>query len=134
VALVGDFGQLLLWDIDTWRPVAPTASPVGPVTLWVGYNRGGSQVVTAAGHAATLWDTITGQVIGIASVPGGAVSAAFRSDGTLRVVDQSGRVFAWDPSLEHDIDFACHAAGRDITPDEWQAAFPDLAYRKVCTA
>lgn len=134
VAAVGISGELLLFDTDTWRPVAPTARPNGPFTQWVAYNPAGSRSVTAAGQVATLWDTTTGQAIGIASVPGTAASAAFRPDGTLRVVDQSGGVFSWDPSLEHDIEFACHAAGRDITPEEWQAAFPDLAYRKVCTA
>jgi WD40 repeat protein len=138
VAVVGGFGQLLLFDPETWRPVAPTASPNGPLTMWVAYSPDGTRLLTAAGDQSgdlvTLWDTTTGQAVGIASVPGGAVSAAFRPDGTVRVVDAAGGVFSWDPSLESDIAFACQAAGRDITYDEWHAAFPDLPYRKVCTA
>jgi WD40 repeat protein/DNA-binding SARP family transcriptional activator/energy-coupling factor transporter ATP-binding protein EcfA2 len=134
VAVVGDFGQVLIFDTDTWHPVAPTYSPNGPITLWVTYSSDGSRVLTAAADQVQLWDAATGQEIGVASVPGVISSATFRSDGTVRIADNVGRVFSWDPSLAHDITFACHAAGRDITPDEWRAAFPDLAYRKVCAA
>ena len=134
VAVVGDAGQVLLFDVDAWRPVAPTASPNGPLTMWVAYNSDGTRVLTAAGQQAQLWDTATGQEIGVVSVLNGASAGSFRPDGTVRLADKAGGVFTWDPSLEHDIAFACHAAGRDITPDEWHAAFPDLAYRKVCAA
>jgi hypothetical protein len=29
---------------------------------------------------------------------------------------------------------ACHVAGRDLTPREWQDALPGQPYRIVCTA
>ena len=44
----------------------------------------------------------------------------------------AGQVYAWDTSLEHAVDVACRAAGRDLTRDEWAQAFPDRPYRAVC--
>jgi hypothetical protein len=61
-----------------------------------------------------------------------SASGTFLSDGTVRLVDYLGRAFDWDPSLEHAIDVACQAAGREITQAEWHAAFPELPYRRVC--
>jgi WD40 repeat protein len=134
VAIVGDGGQVLLLDTKSWRPVAPTASPNGPLTMWVTYSPDGSLLLTVAGDQAVLWDATTGQEIDVVAVPGRASSGSFGPHGTIRIANDSGDIFTWDPSLSHAMAFACQAAGRDITYDEWHAAFPDLAYRKVCTA
>jgi WD40 repeat protein len=134
VAVLGQGGQVLLMSTKTWQPVAPPATTSGFTLAAVSYSPDGSRVLTAGGDQAQLWDTTTAQEIGVVSIPGGATSGGFGADGTITLTDTSGGVYNWNPSLEHEIQFACQAAGRDITYDEWHAAFPDLPYRKVCAA
>jgi WD40 repeat protein/DNA-binding SARP family transcriptional activator len=133
VAVSGELGQVLLFDTETWKPVAPTVSPNGAFVMSVSYSPDGTRLLTAGRNEARLRDSASGKQIGIVKLPGYAWSAAFRPDGTIRIADQGGEVFTWDPSLAHEIAFACQSAGRDITQDEWHEAFPDLPYRTVCT-
>jgi WD40 repeat protein/DNA-binding SARP family transcriptional activator len=131
VAVVGDGGQVLLLDPNTWQPVTAPADPNGPRMGWVSYSHDGTRLLTSGGTEDQLWDAATGQQLGVVSMPQGAGPGGFQPDGTLILVSGDG-IYRWDPSLRHAIEFACQAAGRDITADEWHGAFPDVPYRTVC--
>ena len=48
--------------------------------------------------------------------PGAATSLEFLADGhTLQIATEVGEVYRWDTRLSHWIDFACRAAGRNLT-------------------
>ena len=82
-----------------------------------------------------LWDSATGELIGTV-LPGTEdipISAAFVGDTrTVRAASADGGLYTWDTDPAHWIEFACAAAGRDLTTDEWQDAFDDRPYRETC--
>ncbi len=56
-----------------------------------------------------------------------------QSDGhTLLIATYDDAIYRWDTRVEHAIAFACQAAGRDLTEQEWQANFTGRPYRTTC--
>lgn len=100
------------------------------------YNDAGTLFTTGSSAQVAVWDGHTGELISTARLPEGEgqSSAGFRPDGTLIVAAYSGRVFSWDPSIDHAVAFACRVAGRDLTREEWSAEFPDRPFRSTCPA
>ncbi len=43
-----------------------------------------------------------------------------------------GRVYQWDTTFDHALEFACQMAGRNLTESEWERALPDLPYEETC--
>jgi YHS domain-containing protein len=41
-------------------------------------------------------------------------------------------IYVWDPSADWTVEFACQAAGRDLTEAEWAEHFPGQSFRSVC--
>lgn len=41
-------------------------------------------------------------------------------------------LYEWDPSARRALEFACRAAGRDLTEEEWAEHFPGQPLRSVC--
>jgi hypothetical protein len=41
-------------------------------------------------------------------------------------------VYRWDPSAEAAVEFACRAAGRDLTEEEWRDILPDRPFDETC--
>ena len=41
-------------------------------------------------------------------------------------------LYVWDPDPERAMAFACRAAGRELTEDEWKEAFGNLPSREMC--
>ena len=82
-----------------------------------------------------LWSGDTGEPLTSLrpGQPGSATSLEFLSDGhTLQIATEVGEVYRWDTRLTHWIDFACRAAGRNLTQEEWVDAFGQEPYRKTC--
>ena len=82
-----------------------------------------------------LWSGDTGEPLTSLrpGQPGSATSLEFLSDGhTLQIATEHGEVYRWDTRLSHWIDFACRAAGRNLTEEEWADAFDQEPYRKTC--
>ena len=100
-----------------WTPdgrTFATSGPEGRVILWSGDT------------GERLTSMRPGQ-------PGSATSLEFLSDGhTLQIATELGEVYRWDTRLSHWIDFACRAAGRNLTQEEWVDAFGQEPYRKTC--
>ena len=82
-----------------------------------------------------LWDGVTGELIGTV-VPGEEdvpIRAAYVGDNrTVFAAAADGTTYTWDIDPAHWIEFACAAAGRNLTTDEWQEAFDDRPYRETC--
>ncbi len=127
-----------IWNLDG---VSPTVEHVletdGPVTD-VAYASDG-RLIVSAGRTVQLWDltgsdpadpivnpvVLTdqhGEVRAVASPPEGRWFATAHLGGT---------VLLWRP-LDHQMDLACDAAGRNLTRNEWRALFVDKPYRKTC--
>ncbi len=130
----GRQSQFEIIDTSTGESeVGPTSRLRGTVT-WVTYNRDGSELLTSGtDRSARLYDAATGAQLGLARVSGaGPPYGGWRADGSLLLTTMAGQVYAWDTNLEHAVDVACRAAGRDLTREEWAEAFPDRPYQSVC--
>ena len=135
VAISGFGGRIELLDPATGTEVRPPVVGHNGDVYWVTFNADGSRIASGsnAGDVA-LWDGRTGELLSTAKVPGEerVVIAGFRPDGSLTVASFTGLVYRWDPGLSHAIQFACQAAGRDITRSEWAQELPGRAYQSVC--
>jgi WD40 repeat protein len=134
VGVGGAGGQFVVVDLatgDVTRPRAPTEK--GTI-FWVTASPDGDRFATGSDAGdVNLWDSTTGALVGTARVPGELTAVpAFRADGTLNIESLTGRVYRWDPGLDSAIEFACRAAGRDLSPEEWSDAFPGRPWRPVC--
>ncbi len=131
--VAGRQSQLEVIDTTTGKTVVgPTARLRGTVT-WVTYNLDGSRILTSGmDRSARIYDARTGAQVGLARVPTGLPYGGWRSDRRLLLTTPSGRVFDWDTSLDHALDFACQAAGRDLTRAEWEQSFQGRPYQPVC--
>ncbi len=131
-------GEVLILDLETGKPVRPfvVAHP-GNVGL-IAFSPDGSRLVTGAEDGSVvLWDAETATQLARVSLPRPSTAAAgFRPDGTILLAPFSAEpaLYVWDPSPERATEYACRAAGRELTEDEWRDAFGDLPYRKVCTS
>jgi WD40 repeat protein len=100
-----------------WAPdglTFATSGPDGRVLLWSGET------------GERLTSVRPGQ-------PGSAAGLEFLADGhTLQIATELGEVYRWDTRLSYWIDFACRAAGRNLTEEEWADAFDQEPYRKTC--
>jgi hypothetical protein len=62
----------------------------------------------------------------------GAV-AAYRDDGhTVILAYDDGSMVSFETDPQAWEAHACDVAGRNLTQDEWHAAFPDRAYERTC--
>ena len=104
------------------------------------FSPDGSRFVTGHGLGSViLWDPVTGTpAASIAEPNGDIVSAEFMADGTSILVtpwNREPRVdsgLVWNPTSERAVKFACQAAGRDLTEEEWRSDFGSLPYHSTC--
>jgi WD40 repeat protein/DNA-binding SARP family transcriptional activator len=129
-------GEVGLFDVRTGRWTRqPTANHSGWVQR-VAYSTDGDTFASSGNDGqVSVWDGRTGELLGTVT-PGelGTWAAAeYLPDGhTLAVATGDGAVFEWDTRIEQWIDFACAAAGTNLTEAEWQDVFPDRDYRPTC--
>jgi DNA-binding SARP family transcriptional activator/WD40 repeat protein len=133
-AIAGGPRELQILDVTTGRLTSrPSSSPHDP--NWVTYSADGTRVLTSSGDASdALWDGISGELIARVAIPERFSTAGFgaNSESVLIVGDIGGLVFRWDTQVEHAIEFACRAAGRDFTPEEWAEQFGDRPFQETC--
>jgi hypothetical protein len=132
VALGLSSGRVLILDTRTGRPVqAPAPAHRVPI-LWVGYSRDGSRILSAGGGGLQIWDAATGQVQDAVTIANGGGIGQFRPGTTDVTILSAGRVLVWDTRPEHALEFACRAAGRDLTADEWSTYLGTEPRFQVC--
>jgi WD40 repeat protein len=129
-------GSAQLWSTRSWKPVGRRLDGHNARLTALEFSPDGR--VLASGSAdgtVLLWDVRTQKPIGSALTiePDAFIAAAFAPSGSyLFAVPDRGRGVRWDVSLDHWKRHACHVAGRELTPPEWQDALPGQHYRTVC--
>jgi WD40 repeat protein len=88
--------------------------------------------VVSAAHPAEIWDVASGVQVGTIKVPVGTSSAHFVSDDEWVSTTTDGAVTIHDLNVTDWIGLACRAAGRELTPLEWQQFLPTYPYQAVC--
>ena len=136
VAAGGYDGDVALIDTETGRLVREPVRAHGSEVTWVAFSGDGSQLVTGGGDGTVvLWDAATGTVTGrVIALPGRAVTPTFLPSGDIMIVPNNydPAVYFWDPSASRAVEFACRAAGRDLTEAEWAEYFPGQPFQSVC--
>jgi WD40 repeat protein len=133
VAVSGRNGQVVVIDTRTGRASAGPTLRQRSRLFWVTYNHDGSQFLTSSDDGvARIWDARTATQLGSFQRPRGIAMGAFRPDGTILLTNGRGEIFVWDPSPEAAIDFACRAAGRDLTTQEWRDSFGARPFQDPC--
>lgn len=131
-------GEVLILDLVKGEPVRPfTVAHPGNVS-GISFSPDGSRLITGAEDGSVvLWDTENATQVARVSLPtAGSTMAGFRPDGTLLLAqgfNAEAAVYVWDPSRDRAIEFACRAAGRELTDAEWSDTFGDLPYQEVCS-
>ena len=90
-------------------------------------------VASSADQTASLWDVTTHKPVGgtFPVTPGAIPTAQFSPAGELVIVGLSdATVWPMDPEVWED--FACRAAGRDLTEAEWEDLLPDRDFQPTC--
>jgi hypothetical protein len=89
--------------------------------------------VTGGGATTTLWDVRTRRRLGdtFPNVVGSIPIVLFGPDGRLLLQELDGTT-QWPLDRASLQGFACRAAGRDLTREEWSSLVPNRPYRRVC--
>jgi WD40 repeat protein/DNA-binding SARP family transcriptional activator len=136
-AVSGWDGELTVVDLRRGDLVRPPVSAHESGVFIFKYSADGSRILTSGTDGAVgLWDAKAGQLISKVFVPGRRfVSAEFKRDGhTVLISDWSGiQAWTWDTRIGPALAFACRAAGRDLTQQEWTDSFGDRPYRPTCS-
>ena len=136
VAAGGFDGDVAIIDTESGRLVREPVRAHGGMVPWVSFSDDGTRAVSGGlDGTVVVWDPATGGVTGRVTVPTEWLSVpVFLPSGEV-VIPPWGRdpaVYVWDPSAERAVQFACRAAGRDLTRAEWAAHFPGQRFRPVC--
>jgi WD40 repeat protein len=137
VDVTGADGMLAVIDLRAGRLVRPPVIAHQGVAFQLAYSPGGSRILTTGlDGTVALWDAARGRLLGRTALEGRPyAAAAFTADGhEARIVEWwSGQVWSWPLDLEPVVAFACRAAGRELTAEEWADNFGDRPYQRVCT-
>ena len=136
VAAGGHGGEVAIIETATRRLVREPIRAHTEIVPWVSFSPDGSQLVSGGfDGTVVVWDVETASIVGRVSTGGGFGSVpVFTPDGTILIPPWSvdPAVYMWDPSTQRALAFACRAAGRDLTREEWTEHFGDLPYRETC--
>jgi WD40 repeat protein len=134
LAVGTDDGKVALFDTADGTPEGAAIQAATGAIDPVSFSPDGSQFAASSeDQTATLWDVETHKQIG-ESFPqrqGTIPTAQFAPDGSL-VIYELANAIAWPMDPEVWRDFACRAAGRDLTEAEWQDLLPDRPYQPTC--
>ena len=127
-------GEVTLRDPETLAPTgAPLIghrSPLGPGFGGVSFSPDNRRLVTSAEDELALWDIETRQQIGD-HWPGGSGGASGDLSQALTLLGD--HIVIWDLDTDRWFEVACHAAGRNLTRDEWERFGPsDADYQATC--
>ena len=129
-------GVLTLRSATSLEPVRriPLPGPVDATAAGIEWSSDGRFMLVAATLAPTLWDVQSGTQIGspFPSVQG-SIPGAESSQSIQLVTARSDSIDIWNLDLDSWPTAACVAAGRNMTPDEWETVGPrDTSYRATC--
>lgn len=129
-------GDVAIIDTETGQIIRDPIRTHGGAVFWVAFSDVGSQLVSGGlDGTVVLWDAATGTVTGRVTLPEAvAHSATFLPNGDIMIVPfaEDPAIYVWDPSADWTVEFACQAAGRDLTEAEWAEHFPGQSFRSVC--
>ena len=138
VTPTGADGKLAVIDLRTRSLVRPPVTAHQGVAFQLAYSPDGSRILTTGlDGTVALWDATRGNLLGRIAVDGlPYASVAFTADGrSARIVEWgTGRVWTWPLDIDREAAFACRAAGRELTHEEWRDNFGDRPYQHVCAA
>lgn len=137
VAAGGYEGDVVILDVETGEPVRAPVRAHHDFVGWMAFSPDGSRLVSAAADGSVaLWDVATSTILATLTAPNSSMSSPeFLPNGNLLIAPwhDDPAVYEWDPSTERAIEFACRAAGRELSEEEWRDSFGDLPYREVCS-
>jgi WD40 repeat protein len=142
VVVPGESGRLYFVDAATGAVQEPAgAGAARPPAVndrqtpaSVSVTPDGSQLsVASQAHPVEIWNVATAQQSGMVQVPATTVNTHFLSDHELVTTTLTGAVIIHDLMVADWIQLACKAAGRELTPIEWDQFLPAQPYQTVCT-
>ena len=135
-AAVGtEFGEVFVLDLETGAPVRPPAAGHDGFVESLAYSPDGQRLLSAGTDSGVVvWEGATGRLDSRVVAPESFVTAGFGADTDSVLISPAwgGPVYRWDTSVETALDFACEAAGRDFTDEEWRQQFGDRPYEETC--
>jgi WD40 repeat protein len=134
-AVAGATGEVLVLDLRTGAPVRPAMTGHDGSLETLTYSPDGRRILTSASDStAALWDGATGLVTTRVVAPTRFIGAGFLTgdQGVLVTSWFGGPAYRWDTDAGTAADFACEAAGRDLTRGEWRELFGDRPYERTC--
>jgi WD40 repeat protein len=127
-------GKVLLLDPRSGRQDgAPIQAAAGHVSGLTFSPDGTMLAVGSWDGTASLWDLRSRKRLGnpFPPYPGAVPGVVFEPNGRLLVIPLAN-AFEWPTDVHAWERFACRAAGRDLTPQEWRDLLPGRAYQPVC--
>jgi WD40 repeat protein len=134
----GADGKLAVIDLRAGSLVRPPVVAHQGVAFQLAYSPDGSRILTTGlDGTVALWDATEGTLLGRITIEGRPYAGvAFSADGrSARIVEWwTGRVWTWPLDIDQAVAYACRAAGRDLTREEWRDHFGDRPYEHVCAS
>ena len=128
-------GKVLFLDARSGKPARP---PIQAATGNIAYLTlsadGRSLAVGAADNAVSIWNLRSRKRLGnpFGPYPGFIPSTIFEPSGRLLISGADESAVEWPIDVRTWERFACRAAGRDLTRQEWNDLVANRPYRQVC--
>jgi WD40 repeat protein/class 3 adenylate cyclase len=127
-------GNVILLDARTGRQDgAPIQVAAGHVSVLAFSPDGSMFAVGSWDGTASLWDLRSRERLGnpFPPYPGAIPDVVFEPNGRL-LISPLSNAYEWPTDVRAWELFACRAAGRELTPQEWHQFLPDRPYQRVC--
>jgi WD40 repeat protein len=136
LAVGTESGQVLFWNARSGVEEAPPLRVSTGHVLQLSFSPDGTTMaVSSDDFSTTLWDLRSRTQIGgsFPERPEVGPSPVFESNGKL-LIDYLADAVQWPMNVSAWEQFACQAAGRNLTQAEWRAVLPNRSYLRVCPA
>jgi WD40 repeat protein len=133
-------GRVVVWDTATWDVARTWVAVQGGRVDSLAFTPDSRSVVAGGAGTASVWSvdprTPAGMTLPLSALPSQsdvAVSTLDEGQTVVTLTNDKG-VQLWAFSPQALLDHACDLAGRNLTPDEWSTALPNLPYAQTCPA
>ena len=128
-------GRFVALDARTGKPTASIQVGAGEISDVSFSPDGRSLAIASNDHTASVWDLRSGKRLGNAfgPYPGTVPAVLFEHNGQL-LINLLSNGIEWPMDVRSWEQFACQAAGRDLTHAEWHDLLPNRAYQPDCRA